>query len=252
MIHLGALPGAPRQREPLDAVIARAVTEATTLVGAGFDALIIENMHDVPYLLRDVGPEVVASMTAAAVAVRRAVRVPLGVQVLAGANRAALAVALAADCQFVRVEGFVFAAVADEGLLAEADAGPLLRYRRAIGAGHVRIFADIKKKHSAHAITADVGIAETTAAAEFVGADGVVLTGTATGEPTSIADLAVARRVTRLPLLVGSGATPDSLAALLAHADGVIVGSWIKRGGRWDEAVDAERAAAMAMARDRA
>src|SRR6185295_17642379 len=109
---------------------------------------------------------------------------PLGVQVLAGANKEALAVAHAAGCQFIRAEGFVFAHVADEGLMPEADAGSLLRYRRAIGAEHIAVLADIKKKHSSHAITADVDLAETAKAAEFFGAEGVVVTGTATGEPT--------------------------------------------------------------------
>ena len=98
--------------------------------------------------------------------VRRAVPLPLGVQVLAAANEEAIAVALACGATFVRVEGFVFAHVADEGLV-EADAGPLLRYRAAVGAEHVRVFADIKKKHSAHAITADVDVVETAHAAEF-------------------------------------------------------------------------------------
>ena len=43
----------------------------------------------------------------------------------------------------------------------EADAGPLLRYRRMIGAEHVKILADIKKKHSAHAITSDLDVSQT-------------------------------------------------------------------------------------------
>ena len=108
--------------------------------------------------------------------------VPLGLQVLAGANREALAVAFAAGAAFVRCEGFVFAHVADEGLM-ESDAGALLRYRRAIGAEGVRVFADVKKKHSAHAITADVELADTAHAAEFFLADGVIVTGVATGRP---------------------------------------------------------------------
>jgi predicted TIM-barrel enzyme len=52
-------------------------------------------------------------------------------------------------------KGFVFAHVADEGII-ESSAGRLLRYRKAIGADAVRVFVDIKKKHSAHAITSDV------------------------------------------------------------------------------------------------
>ncbi len=244
MVHLGALPGTPRSAEPVAAIVERAVAEARLLAEAGFDAVMLENMHDVPYLRRDVGPEVVAAMTAAAVAVRAAVDVPLGLQVLAGANREALAVAQAAGCGFVRAEGFVFAAVADEGLM-EADAGPLLRYRRAIGAQDVAVLADLKKKHSSHALTADVDLVETARAAEFCGVDGVVVTGPATGRATDLDDLARCREATALPLVAGSGTTPDNVAAVLRHADAAIVGSWFKRDGRWSEPPDPDRARAL-------
>lgn len=248
MIHVAALPGTPRASLPVRAIAERAAAEARVLADAGFDALILENMHDVPYLRREVGPEIVAAMTAAGEAVRAAVDLPLGFQVLAGANRAAVAVAHAVGGRFVRVEGFVFASVADEGVLDEADAGPLLRYRRAIGAEAVRVVADVKKKHSAHAITADVDLPETARAAEFFGADGVVVTGTATGAPTDADDVAAVRAAIRAPVAVGSGVTPETAAMLLAHADALIVGSFFKEGGHWAAPPDAGRARELARA----
>ena len=190
MIHLEPLPGAPRSRRPVEWIVAKAADEARLYADAGFHGLIIENMGDRPYLRGTVGPEVVAAMTAATAAVRSTVDLPLGVQVLAGANREALSVALAAGASFVRVEGFVFAHVADEGII-ESDAGELLRYRRAIGADHIAIFVDIKKKHSSHALTADVDLVDTAKAAEFFLADGVVVTGSATGQRTAAGDVAV-------------------------------------------------------------
>ena len=142
----------------------------------------IENTHDRPYLKGSVGPEIVAALAVIGHEVRRAATLPLGVQVLAGANQCALAVALACGASFVRVEGFVFAHVADEGII-ESSAGSLLRYRRAIGADRIRVFADVKKKHSAHALTADVSLVETAKAAEFFLVDGVIVSGIATGHP---------------------------------------------------------------------
>src|SRR6185503_1168022 len=164
------------------------------------------------------GPEIVSAMTAIGSAVRNVIKdsKPLGVQVLAGANRAALAVAQAINAQFIRAEGFVYAAVADEGLIDEADAGPLLRYRRMINAEHIRIFADVKKKHSSHAITSDLDVSHTAKAAEIFGADGVVITGIATGQAIRINDLGSARVATTLPLIVGSGVTPESVKDLFA------------------------------------
>jgi uncharacterized protein len=252
MVHVHALPGTPRHHQPLKEIVDHAVLEARLLVEAGFDAVMIENMHDVPYLRREVGPEVVASMTAVGRAVREAIDVPLGVQILAGANREAVAVAHAIGAQFVRVEGFLYAAVADEGLLDEADAGHLMRYRKQIGAESVRILADIKKKHSAHALTQDVSLAEFARAAEFFGADGVIVTGVATGRPTAIDDIKATRSATKLPLCVGSGARPESARDLYTYADALIVGAWLKQRGEWHNPLDPDRVKDMVAAASRA
>src|SRR6185436_13037350 len=96
------------------------------------------------------------------------------------ANLEALGVAVAADLDFIRVEGFVFAHVGDEGY-QESCAAELIRRRCNLKAERVQIFADIKKKHSAHAITGDVSLTETARAAEFFKADGVIVTGMHTG-----------------------------------------------------------------------
>ncbi len=241
MVHVGALPGTPHQRACLAEVIERATAEAQMLAGAGCDALILENMHDRPYLRRTVGPEIVASMTAAVLAVRQAVRLPIGVQILAGANRQALAAAQAGGASFVRAEGFVFAQVADEGLMPTADAGPLLRYRRRIGASDIAVLADIKKKHASHSITADVDLAETARAAEFFGADGLVVTGVATGQPAAVDDVRAVARATRLPVAIGSGLTAENLADYWPFAQGFIVGSHIKEHGVWSNPIDPGR-----------
>jgi membrane complex biogenesis BtpA family protein len=236
MVHVAALPGTPSAAAPLDAAIERAVGEAIIYREEGATAIGLENMHDRPYLKGRVGPEVVAAMTAVAREVKRASGLPIGVQILAGANREALAVAHAAGADFVRVEGFVFAHVADEGLM-EGCAGELLRYRRAIGADQVLIFTDVKKKHAAHAITADVSIAETARAAEFFLSDGVIISGTATGVEAAPDEVQAVAAAVRIPVLVGSGITPDNLDRFRA-AHGFIVGSSLKAGGRWDMPVD--------------
>lgn len=240
MVHVRALPGTPRNQMTIREIRQTAVQEAQQLRQAGFDALLLENMHDVPYLKRSAGPEIVACMASVALSVREAVDCPIGVQILAGANREALAVAQAAGAQFIRAEGFVFAHVADEGIM-ESDAGELLRYRRMIGAEGILIFADIKKKHSSHAITSDVNLGETAHAAEFFGADALVITGIATGSPTSAQDLIEARRGASLPLVVGSGATPENIRELWHHAQAFIVGSYLKKNGQWDQPLDMER-----------
>lgn len=136
-------------------------------------------MHDVPYVQdKHIGAEIVSSMTRLCIEIRKILppRLPCGVQILAGANRQALAVAKASNFQFIRAEGFVFSHVADEGF-TDACAGDILRYRKYIDAEDVLVFTDVKKKHSSHAITGDVSLAETIHAAEFFLTDGAILTG---------------------------------------------------------------------------
>jgi len=243
VIHLQALPGTPSAKLDIPAITSIAVDEARQYEDAGFHGLMIENTHDRPYLKANVGPEITAAMTVVGAEVRRAVSLPLGVQVLAGANTSALAVALACGASFVRVEGYVFAHVADEGLI-EASAGALLRYRRAIGADHIRVFADVKKKHSAHAITADIDIAETAKAAEFFLVDGVIVSGVATGQPTSPDEVTSVARAVSVPTLVGSGITAENLRDY-ATADAFIIGSSIKHDGLWSNPIDSARARAL-------
>lgn len=246
MIHLPALPGTPGSRLGVEAIAEASVAEARLYAGAGFHGLMIENMHDRPYLKGAVGPEIVAAMAVVGREVRRAVPLPLGVQVLAAANREALAVGQACGGSFVRVEGLVFAHVADEGLI-EASAGELLRYRRAIAAPEIRVFADVKKKHAAHALTADVDLAETARAAEFFLADGVIVTGSSTARPADAREVEAVSRAVSVPTLVGSGITPENIASYVA-ADGFIVGSSVKKDGLWSNPLEPARLEALARA----
>jgi membrane complex biogenesis BtpA family protein len=240
MIHLAALPGTAVSTNNVETIAARALAEAGILSGAGVHGMMIENMHDTPYLRAAAGPEIVAAMAVIAHAVKAQTKMPCGVQVLAAANREALAVAHAAGLEFIRVEGFAFAHVADEGII-EASAGELLRYRRHIGAERVEIWADIKKKHSAHAITADIGLAQMAEAVEFMRGDAVIVTGAVTGDAPRMADVQDAKKNCRLPVYVGSGVTRENLESFYHAADGFIIGAHFKRNGVWSEELDTKR-----------
>lgn len=240
MVHVGALPGTPRNCQTIEKIVVSAVSDARILEQNGVDAIIIENMHDRPYLNRNVGAEVVAAMTAVACELRRVVSVPLGIQILAGANKEALAVALAADFDFIRAEGFVFGHLADEGLM-NSDAGELLRYRKKIGAEHIQIFTDVKKKHSSHAISSDISIEETAKAAEFFLIDGVIVTGSATGEKASLDDVKAVKSSVEVPVLLGSGIDEKNIQNYWEYADGFIIGSSFKKEENWKNEVEVKR-----------
>lgn len=237
MVHTGPTPGAPGYRS-VECTVERAVAEAKLFAELGVDGILLENMHDFPCIHeRQQGPEVAAFMTRVAVCVKRQVgQLPVGIQILFQANKTALAVALAAQCDFIRAEGWTYAHVSDKGI-AEACAGEVLRYRRAIGASEIPVFADLKKKHAAHAWTADVPIEEMARLMELHCADGVVITGSSTGVEPDFDDLEAVRAATELPLLIGSGVSADNLERFAPLADGFIVGSALKEGGVWNAPV---------------
>jgi uncharacterized protein len=238
MIHVGALPGTPGSKLALPKLVAEAVREAKIYREAGLDGVALENMHDVPYLRGAVGPEIVSAMSIIGQAVKAEFRGVTGLQILAAANREAIAVAHAAGLDWVRVEGFAFAHVADEGFI-DSCAAELLRYRKQIGAERVSVWADIKKKHSSHAITADISLGETAHAAEFMRADALIVTGPVTGRPPQPSDVAETKAHSALPVLLGSGVDADNLRAFLPMANGFIIGSAFKRSGHWRNPVDA-------------
>lgn len=243
MIHVLPLMGTPAYQNHPEAILVQALKEAEIYQRAGIDALMLENMHDLPYLNREVGPEIVAQMSILAHEIKKQTKLPCGIQILAGANQAALAVAAAARLEFIRAEGFVFSHIADEGQM-DACAGALLRYRKMLEAQQILLLTDIKKKHSAHAITADVDIVETAQAAAFFRSDGLILTGAATGKEADLNEVRAVKAAVDLPVLVGSGVNQDNLGDYLAQADALIVGSYFKAQGRWQNAVDYDRAAA--------
>lgn len=249
MVHLRALPGTPFFQNDLKAVFETALAEAKIYAEAGMDGLMIENMHDVPYLNEHVGAETTALMTAVAVKLRQTIRLPMGVQVLAGANKEALAVALAAGLDWIRAEGFVFGHIGDEGYL-DAQAGELLRYRRMIRAEHVQVWTDIKKKHSSHAVTGDVHLGETARAAEFFRSQALVITGSSTGRPTDPQEVRQVKAAVNIPVVIGSGVNIDNLDQFL-EADAVIVGSSLKQEGHWTNPVDPARVQALVEKRNR-
>lgn len=244
MIHVDALPGTPKYKGDVKSIISKAVQEVMIYKNSGVDGIAIENMHDIPYLKRNVGPEVISLMSIIGREVKNTSQLPCGIQILAGANKEALAAAHSAGMDFIRSEGFVFAHVADEGVM-ESDAGELLRYRKQIGAEDILIFTDIKKKHSSHSITSDIEIVETAKAAEFFLSDGVILTGKSTGEETDIDELRKVRNAVNVPVLIGSGLTAENIEKYFPVADAFIIGSYFKQGGYWKNGVDADRVKAL-------
>ncbi|HLV79702.1 MAG TPA: BtpA/SgcQ family protein [Chthonomonadaceae bacterium] len=244
MVHLVPMPGSARDSgQSMEDILARAVADAQALEAGGADAVLVENFFDAPFAREAVPPHTVAAMTRAVQAVREAVSVPVGVNVLRNDALAALAIAHVCGAQFVRINVYVGAAVTDQGLIQGAARATVL-YRKELRAD-VALWADVFVKHAAQLGTTSLEEAARDAVERGL-ADALIVSGAATGAPTSVED---ARRVKaaapQTPVLIGSGFSVESAPALLAYADGAIVGTSLKRDERVVEPVDAARVRAL-------
>ena len=244
MVHLGPLPGAPRFRGHLQEVIDAAVGDAMTLGDAGFDALMVENLGDAPFFPDEVPQITVAAMTRAVDAIG-AVGLPTGVNVLRNDALAALSIAAITAASFIRVNVLTGTMFTDQGPIV-GRAAEVERFR-SLHCPDVAIVADVFVKHA----TPPAGLTLEEATHDLStrsGADGIIVSGPATGAAADLDDLALVADTKSLPVFVGSGVTAASIGATLKIADGVIVGSATKPDGNVDAPVDADLARAIVAA----
>lgn len=233
VIHLQALPGAPLYQGNLQSVYDQAIAEAE-IFNRHVDGIIIENFRDAPFYPDTVPPETIATMAAIGREVTNRVQIPVGINVLRNDANAAIAIATAIDAQFIRINVHINAVVADQGII-EGKAYQSLRLRAALQS-KVLIFADIGVKHAKPLAGRGLGL-ETKDLTERGLVDAVIVSGTRTGETTSLEDLQLVKSHSKVPVLIGSGTTPESLPILKPYADGFIVGSYFKRDGKADNEV---------------
>lgn len=243
VVHLRPLPGSPRWGGGLKAIINFAVADAHAYERGGAHAIIIENFGDVPFTKSSVGPETIAAMSAAGCAVRAAVKLPLGFNVLRNDACAALALCAACGGDFIRVNVHTGAMLTDQGLI-EGEAFNTLRYRNRIRPG-AEIFADV---HVKHAVPLGDWTLEDSAhdTVERGLADALIVSGVGTGQAADLAEVERVRRACpKTKLLLGSGVNVKNVKDYLRFADGVIVGSSLKRAGKLANQVDPKRVAAL-------
>lgn len=239
VVHLKPLPGAPRFAGGFDSVVKSAVKDAVAYAQGGADAVVVENFGDLPFTKGAVPPETVAAMAACGCAVGEEVRLPIGFNVLRNDPRAALGLCAATGGSFIRVNVHSGAMLTDQGMI-EGDAFGTLRLRQSLGLT-ARIFADVQVKHATP--LGNQSLEETARDTLDRGlADALIVSGSGTGHATDPADVERVRNsCQQAKILLGSGVDEKNVTAFTGLADGFIVGSSLKRGGRLDAAVDPRR-----------
>jgi uncharacterized protein len=238
VLHLLPLPGAPLYDGSMQKVYDQALAELEIFKRHVLDSVIVENFRDMPYFPGRVPVETVAAMAAVSREIVRAAGMPIGINVLRSDGEAAIAAAAAAGAHYVRVNVHMGAVVADQGIV-QGTSQFSVRLRSALKS-RALIFADVGVKHAAPVAGRSLDI-ETRDLEERGLADAIIVSGDRTGVETSLSDVAVVRQATTLPLLVGSGATPENIKPMLPNVNGLIVGSYFKKDGAGRELVDESR-----------
>jgi membrane complex biogenesis BtpA family protein len=240
MIAVLPLPGSPLYTGGDQKVIDQALSDLEVYKKAGVDSILLENDHDLPYIQPPLDEKGIALMTRIAKEARNRFDGPIGIQILEAANITSLEIAAEADLDYIRVEAYVFAHVGGSGII-NGSAGKILRRRKELKAEHIKVFADVKKKHGSHSLTIDLDIKDEIAQAEFFLVDGVIVTSQFTGINPDKNDLVKAKGATKLPVLIGSGMTAENISEYLPLADGFIVGSYFRKDGKFLEVLEPER-----------
>ena len=240
MIAVLPLPGSPLYDGDDQRVIDQALDDLDLYRQAGVDSIILENDHDQPYIQPPLDEKGIALMKVICKEARKRFTGPIGVQMLEAANLTSLEIAADADLDYIRVEAFVFAHVGGSGII-NGSAGKILRRRKELNAEHIKVFADVKKKHGSHSLTIDLDIKDEIMQAEFFLADGVIVTSQFTGVNPDKNDLIKAKQATKLPVLIGSGMDVNNISDYLPLADGFIVGSHFRKEGRFLEKLEPGR-----------
>ncbi|MEH1892431.1 BtpA/SgcQ family protein [Nostoc sp. UHCC 0926] len=236
VVHLLPLPTSPRWGGSLKTVIDRAEQEAAALASGGVDGLIVENFFDAPFTKNQVDPVVVSAMTIVVQRIQNLVPLPIGLNVLRNDAKSAMAIASCVQAQFIRVNVLTGVMATDQGLI-EGEAYQLLRYRRELGSD-VKILADVLVKHARPLSSPNLTVAVKDTIERGL-ADGVILSGWATGSPPNLEDLELAcDAASGTPVFIGSGANWENIDTLMQSADGVIVSSSLKRHGRIEQPID--------------
>src|SRR5438128_10444835 len=241
MVHLWPLPGAPGYSGyGMRAILDHALRDAETLVKGGVDGLIVENMWDLPYYVgNDVKPEAMTAQAVAASEIVTNFQVPVGINVIHNGGIVCLAIAVPAGARFIRVCILTGSRLWDTGELDHGCAADLVRKRKELHAEEIHIFADVDKKHSVSFPGLD--LATHIEWTEFYGADALIVTGRMTGSAPDAEKVREARSLATRPILVGSGSNRENIGPFLQYADGVIVGSSLKKDGVMQNPVDLQR-----------
>ena len=212
--------------------IENAIKDLKSFEKGRVDGVIFENNYDIPHKIF-VESEVIVSMTYLGEKIKANTKLPVGVSVLWNDYKTALSIASILNLQFVRIPVFVDKVETDYGII-EGEAKKVIEFRTSIGAENVAIFTDIHVKHAK--LLSKYDIKTSAKLAMENGSDAVIITGKWTGQGPEINELKeVKRTIGNFPIFVGSGLDENNITNFFQSANGAIVSTSLKEGGRTED-----------------
>lgn len=210
----------------IEKVLEVALADLKAFEDGGVDAVIIENNYDQPHKI-NVGEETINAMSFLGKEIKKKTKLPIGVSVLWNDYAAAFSVAKEIGATFIRVPVFVDSVITDFGEII-ADPEKVIDCRDQLEANDIMIMADVQVKHAT--MIESKSVSASVKLANDYDADAIIITGSKTGEPPKIGDLEIARKASKVPVIIGSGLDSSNAAVLLKSADGAIVSTSLKEG----------------------
>lgn len=240
VVALQPLPGSPLYAGDPNIVFNNAISDVEIYKRNQVDGILLTNDYDYPYQRTPIPHESIQLIKTITKEARALFKGLLGLKVKEEANLLSMQIASENDLDFIRVGNFVYGFVSPNGLI-EGCAAELLRERKKLGAEHIKIFADVKKKHVSHAISSDLSYEDRVKEIEGSLGDAVVVTSRHTGQKPDTENITKARKSTELPVILGSGVSAENIGDFYSLADGFIIGSSFRKDGRFSGEVDERR-----------
>ena len=246
MAHVPPLPGTPLydDRRGVQGLIDSVAADLEILLAADVDAVMFCNEGDRPYSF-SAGYDGVAVMTRVVSTLAPSDR-PFGVDFLWD-PMAALSIAAACGAAFMR-EVVTGVYESDMGLW-NTDAAAILRERRRLNAEGIAILMNVTPEFASSLGTRDAAVRARSIAVSSL-PDAILVSGPMAGSEPDIESVRDVRNAVpeEIPVFVNTGAREATVAQFLSIADGVIVGSDLKRDGYTWNAVDPDRVGAFVAA----
>jgi predicted TIM-barrel enzyme len=240
----------------------RVLNEIEIYIRNGISILQFENVG-APYFLRQSVPaeEQLIMNYIVKIARQEYPDLPMGIQVLAFADNIALEIAIRHKLFYIRGESFLFQGCRPEGLTENQGNLAKAYYMRnffnlSLGRENIypNIYPDLLKKHTIfneELNDLNIWLENIT----FQKLEGVVLTGKKTGSTVKESELIMTRQILnevnknyqkasgtkKIPLISGSGANPGNIHIYKKYMDYIIIGSYHKRDGYWENGIDEDR-----------